>query len=296
MTMTSLMATTNVAHVLIFWVCGVLATLGALGMLFSRKPVHSALYLAVTMVNLAVLYVSLDAVFLGMVQIIVYTGAVLMLFVFVMMVVGVDASDSLIETIRAQRPAALLLSAGMFVLITGAVVDGLSNAPEGSLEFANAEYGGNVQGIANQVFTTYLIAFELTAGLLITAGIGAMLLTHRERLRRKRTQMDAAKERMQRYAELGEHPGNRPPPGTYARHNAVDTPALDPDGNVIAASVPASLSLRGSMRRIDWAASEEVSAVWAGSAEVTERGNEPGTYEATPADEGPSDSSEGDDR
>ncbi len=102
---------------IVFWVSGTLAVIGALGMVISRKAVHSALFIALTMINLAILYVANSAPFLGMVQIIVYTGAVMMLFLFVLMVVGVDASDSLIETIKGQRVAALLMGIGFSILL-----------------------------------------------------------------------------------------------------------------------------------------------------------------------------------
>ena len=117
--MTATLAVQNTGEAAVFWVCAVLAVLGALGMLFSRKAVHSALFLAMTMVNLAILYVSLQAPFLGMVQIIVYTGAIMMLFLFVLMVVGVDSSDSLVETVKGQRPAAILFGLGFAVLLIG---------------------------------------------------------------------------------------------------------------------------------------------------------------------------------
>ena len=87
-------------------------------MVISKKAVHSALFIALTMINLAILYVANAAPFLGMVQIIVYTGAVMMLFLFVLMVVGVDSSDSLIETIKGQRAAALLFGVGFSILLT----------------------------------------------------------------------------------------------------------------------------------------------------------------------------------
>ena len=95
--------TQNTGEQVTFWVCATLAVIGAGGTVLSRKAVHSALFIALTMINLAVLYVAQDAPFLGMVQVIVYTGAVMMLFVFVLMVVGVDASDSLVETLKGQR-------------------------------------------------------------------------------------------------------------------------------------------------------------------------------------------------
>ena len=84
-----------------------IAVLAALGVLFSKKAVHSALLLAATMLCLAVLYLAQDAPFLGVVQVVVYTGAVMMLFLFVLMLVGVDSADSLVETLRGQRVAAV---------------------------------------------------------------------------------------------------------------------------------------------------------------------------------------------
>ena len=104
--------TQNTGEQVTFWVCATLAVIGAGGTVLSRKAVHSALFIALTMINLAVLYVAQDAPFLGMVQVIVYTGAVMMLFVFVLMVVGVDASDSLVETLKGQRALAGLAFVG----------------------------------------------------------------------------------------------------------------------------------------------------------------------------------------
>src|SRR3954453_5030568 len=91
-----------------FWILAPIMTIAALGILFVRKAVHAALLLAVVMISLAILYAALDAPFLFAVQIIVYTGAILMLFLFVVMLVGVDASDSVVETIRGQRLFAIL--------------------------------------------------------------------------------------------------------------------------------------------------------------------------------------------
>ena len=111
-----------------------------------------------------------------------------------------------------------------------------------------SEYGGNVQGIAALIFTRYVFAFEATSALLITAAVGAMVLAHRERLVKKRTQADLAGDRMRRYAETGQHPGPLPTPGVFARHNAVDTPALLPDGTASELSVSATLRARGTIR------------------------------------------------
>ena len=96
----------------VFWICAPLMVLGGLGLILFRKAVHSALSMALTMVCLAVLYASLSAPFLFAVQIIVYTGAVLMMFLFVLMLVGVDTPDSIVETIKGQRVLSALGALG----------------------------------------------------------------------------------------------------------------------------------------------------------------------------------------
>ena len=118
--------TQNTGEQVTFWVCATLAVIGAVGTVLSRKAVHSALFIALTMINLAVLYVAQDAPFLGMVQVIVYTGAVMMLFVFVLMVVGVDASDSLVETLKGQRAWAGVAFVGFLGLLLAGITDSLS--------------------------------------------------------------------------------------------------------------------------------------------------------------------------
>jgi NADH-quinone oxidoreductase subunit J len=215
-------------------------------MILARKPVHSALCLAAVMISLAVQYAALDAPFLFVVQIIVYTGAILMLFLFVLMLVGVDIAESLVETIKGQRPLALLAGLGFGSLLVFAVGNAIVGHTIG-LSDANSANGGNVQGIAALLFERYVFAFEATSALLITAAVGAMVLAHRERLSKRRTQADLAALRMQRYAETGQHPGPLPTPGVLARHNAVDTPALLPDGSVSELSVSAALKARGAV-------------------------------------------------
>src|SRR3984885_12402780 len=97
------MTHTSTGEAVLFWVLAVVAVIGALGMVTASKAVYSAIFLAITMIILAVLYIAQDALFLGIVQIVVYTGAVMMLFLFVLMLIGVDSADSLVETIRGQR-------------------------------------------------------------------------------------------------------------------------------------------------------------------------------------------------
>jgi NADH-quinone oxidoreductase subunit J len=229
-----------------FWVLAPVMILGALGMILVRKPVHSAMCLAAVMISLAAQYAAQQAPFLFVVQIIVYTGAILMLFLFVLMLVGVDVRESLVETIKAQRTLAVLAGLGFGALLVFAVGNAIVG-PAIGLGAANAENGGNTQGIAALIFDRYVFAFEATSALLITAAVGAMVLAHRERLSKRRTQADLAESRMQRYAETGQHPGPLPTPGVFARHNAVDTPALLPDGTVTELSVSATLKARGTV-------------------------------------------------
>jgi NADH-quinone oxidoreductase subunit J len=229
-----------------FWMLAPVMILGALGMILARKPVHSALCLATVMISLAVQYAALQAPFLFVVQIIVYTGAILMLFLFVLMLVGVDITESLVETIKGQRTLALLAGLGFGALLVFAVGNAIVG-PNIGLRADNEEYGGNVQGIAALIFDRYVFAFEATSALLITAAVGAMVLAHQERLTKRRTQADLATGRMKRYAETGQHPGPLPTPGVFARHNAVDTPALLPDGSVSELSVSATLRARGTV-------------------------------------------------
>ena len=236
-----------------FWILAPVMVVCALGLLFARKAVHCALLLAVVMISLSILYVVQGAPFLFAVQIIVYTGAILMLFLFVLMLVGVDSSDSVVETIRGQRLFATLV--GLVFGLT--LVIGLAQVSVGvvvGLDDANAN--GNVPAIAQVLFTRYVFAFEVTSALLITAALGAMVLAHRERLTPKTGQADLAARRMQDYADHGKHPGPLPSPGVFARHNAVDTPALLPDGTVAETSISRVLAARGSVQRSPGSASE----------------------------------------
>jgi NADH-quinone oxidoreductase subunit J len=224
------------ARLLTFWVLAILSVAAALGMVFARKAVHCALLLAVVMLSLAVFYAMLGAPFLAFVQIIVYTGAVLMLFLFVLMIVGITAADSIIETIRGQRLWAALAGIAMLVLLSLVI----GHAVIGSAAPSSAKFGdANVSSLATLLFTRYVYPFEITSALLITAAVGAMVLTHRERTTPKPTQREMAVRRI-----ASPHPTPLPGPGTYAQHNAVDMPALLPDGSQSELSVSPVLSLR----------------------------------------------------
>jgi NADH-quinone oxidoreductase subunit J len=222
-----------------FWILAPLALIGAIGMVWARNAVHSALWLVLTMLCLGVFYVLQAGPFIGMVQIIVYTGAIMMLFLFVLMLVGRDASDSLIETLRGQRVAAVVLGLGFAGLIGSGLYRALEGVRAVGLDRANAE--GNVQGIARLLFTKYVFAFELTSALLITAAVGAMVLAHVER--RKQDRMDQVATMKARFRP-GNYPGPKPGPGVFATSSSVATPARLPDGRLTDRSIPEILPVR----------------------------------------------------
>ncbi len=221
-------------EVVTFWVLFVVAVGSAIGMILTRRAVHCAVLLAIVMLILAAMYAMQGAPFLAFVQVIVYTGAVLMLFLFVMMIVGVTAADSIIETIRGQRLFAALAGIALLVLLIlvvghAAISTAAPSGPRNSSQ--------NVPDLARLIFTTYVFPFEVTSALLITAALGAMVLAHRERTSPKATQRILSRRRV-----ASGRPTPLPGPGTYARHNAVDMPALLPDGTQSRLSVSGVLA------------------------------------------------------
>lgn len=226
-----------------FWVLAPLSVLAAIGMLLVKKAVHSALLLVWVMITLAIFYIAQDAVFLGIVQIVVYTGAVMMLFLFILMLVGVDSSDSLTETIPGLRPIAITAAVGFGGLLIALIGRATVGREPVGLDAANAD--GNVEGIAGLLFSTYVWPFEVVSALLITAALGAMVLAHHQRSVARPTQRESAIARF-RSGSLASAAG-LPGPGVYARHNAVDVPALLPDGSPAPTSISATLKARGDM-------------------------------------------------
>jgi len=239
---------TSTGEAVAFWLLAPLAVVASLGMIMAKRAVHSALLLAFVMLDLAICYLMQSAPFFGVVQIVVYTGAIMMLFLFVLMIVGVDSSDSLIETIRGQRWAAILAGLGFgLLLVLGighASISGMAGL--GGANASGRGSGGNVQQIAELLFTRYVFAFEATSALLITAALAAMVLAHRERTEPKAGQRTLSEARFQ----PGGYPTPLPPPGVFARHNAVDTPALLPDGTPSELSVSPELAARGDIRPV----------------------------------------------
>lgn len=255
---------TSTGEAVQFWVLGTVAVIGALCTILMRRAVHSALCLAGTMIVLAVFYLANGAYFLGIVQIIVYTGAIMMLFLFVVMLVGVTAADSLKETIKGQRWLALLCGLGFGILLVG----GIGNAALTEFNgLGQANANGNVQGLAALLFTRYVFAFEITGALLITAVVGAMVLTHRERTERARTQRELSEQRVRE----GKHLPPLPAPGVYARHNAVDIAGLLPDGTPSELTVNKTLRERGQIRDVSQEALNDLRALEQRAEERLER-------------------------
>lgn len=228
-------------EVALFWVMGSLAVIGALGLLFARKAVHAAMGMAMSMVSLGIIYVGQHAEFVGIIQIFVYSGAVMMLFLFVVMMVGVDATDSRVETLKGQRFWSFLIGAGF----AAAAVYGLTRvdwpAARG-LEAAQEE--GAVTALAREIFERQVLGFEALGALLVIAVMGAMVLAHRQRLLPRAGQRELSEQKLR----SGRWVAGKPNPGVYARHNAADTPALGPDGEPVEESVPRVLVARGQVQ------------------------------------------------
>ncbi len=170
------------ADLIVFWVFAPISIGSAIAMLFQRNAVHAALLLIVNFLTIAVFYLVLDAPFLFAVQIVVYAGAIMVLFLFVIMLLGVDREEVLTERLRWQRPAAVLMGIAVFAELVFAIRAGVGFSTKGAAAFAEtANHGGNVQAIARVLFRSYFLPFEATSVLLIVAAVAAMVFTHRRR-------------------------------------------------------------------------------------------------------------------
>lgn len=165
---------------LVFWIFAPISVASAILMVVQRNAVHAALFLIVNFFCIAVFYLLLDSPFLFVAQIVVYAGAIMVLFLFVIMLLGVDQQESLKERLVAQRPLAIIISAGVALEIFFAIrlADGLTKAPPKGFEAVNA--GGNVKALAEVLFREYFLPFEVTSILLIIAAIASMVLTKRK--------------------------------------------------------------------------------------------------------------------
>jgi NADH-quinone oxidoreductase subunit J len=163
----------------VFVISAVAALAGAAGVVMSRKPVHAAMSLVMTLFSVAVFFVLQGAHFLAAVQVIVYAGAIVVLFLFVIMLLGIDKEDILDEPLPAQRPLALLVGVALFaglLLFAGILQPTGAPAERGSATQGDV---ANVERLARSLFTDFLWPFEITSALLVIAVVGAVVLARR---------------------------------------------------------------------------------------------------------------------
>lgn len=249
----------STGETVLFWVLAPLAVLAALSLIFTRRPVRIAVAMAAVLIILAIFYIVQEAPFLGVAQLVVYTGAIMMVFVFVIMLVGVDASESRTETIAGQRWMAYTTGLGLVLLLI-AVASRATFGPAAGLAQANADT--NAVGVARLIFGDYVFVFELAGAMLITAAVGAIILAHRQKLTPKFGQAELAKARLKEFGEGGSNAiSPKPSPGVYARHNAADMPALNAQGEVIEESVTTVLRIRGEEGEVAGDEIEQIEAI-----------------------------------
>ena len=242
-----------------FWVTAVIMVALALGVLFCRTAVHSAVCMVGVMLCLAMMYASQGAYFIGVVQVVVYTGAVMTLILFIIMMVGVAASDNYLRTRRFLRWSAICAGAfgAIFVAVMllkaylpkfGQVPDMPTASPQGGTD-------SNPVKIAMSLFTEHIYTMEVIGCLLIIAVVAAVSLTHGDRLHKLFKQPETAQARMEDYAKRGIHPGQQPAAGVYQTTNATDTPNISgEDQRPIVNSVSPALRARNADRSLGEAA------------------------------------------
>lgn len=187
---------------------------------------------------------------MGVAQVVVYTGAILMMFLFVLMLIGVDSADSGHETLPGQRFVAVVGSLGMAAVLIAVVI--ATKVPEtvGVMQNGNPDAASNPVEVAKLVFSNHVLTLELTGTLLIVAALGAMTLTHRDRVKPKVTQIELANQKVRDFTEKGIDPGQKPNPGVYAESNSSTNPSLTAYGKPLENSVNRVLKVRGQERRL----------------------------------------------
>lgn len=240
MTLAAESSGSNAAHItgqVFSWLLAIVIVAAALGMVLSRKLIHSALNLLLVMIGIAIEYAILEAPFIFAVQIIVYAGAIMVMFIFIVMMVGSTPITSGKDPIPGQRVAAIVMALAVVIVMAVAIMLVSWQDPAGMKE-ANANAGGNIAGIGTTIFSDYVVLFELVAVLLTIGAVGAIVLTLRTRIKNRPTQHDAMEARMKAYAKKGIDPGAMPSTGVYATTNAMDAPALLPDGSEAKFTLP----------------------------------------------------------
>lgn len=239
----------STGEAILFWCVAAVMVLCALGVLFFKKAAYNAICMVGVMLGLAFLYIAEGAPFLGAVQVVVYTGAIMMLFLFVIMMIGLGASDEYRRQRTGNIVGAVLLSLGLVVVLVG-VIDH-SSVTAATTSNTDPYSNTPVTSLATELFSNHWFSMELAGALLITAAIGAMLLTHTDRLSPKVDQMATAHAKMRAFRESGRRVGQLPAPGVYATTNAADVPAIAGDTMApLEDSIPRVLRVRGLTRTI----------------------------------------------
>lgn len=236
-------------------ITGGIALVCALAVAFSNRAVHAAVYMMGMMISIAGIYFSVGAEFLGAVQIVVYTGAIMMMFLFVIMLVGVQAVDSPRDSKKVTVLAAVLMMLAFAILAIVAAANTTINA----IIPPQQDPATNPVKIATSLINTYYFPMEMVAGLLIIAAVGAMTLTHSDYLLPRLTQRFIVEQHMKAYREKGLMLGQEVPPGVYAETNALDVPAINGETKrPEISSVPRVVRVRGEERSLGeaspWAA------------------------------------------
>ena len=161
----------------VFWILAPISVASAIAMLCMRNAVHAALFLIVNFFTISVFYLLLGSPFLFVVQIVVYAGAIMVLFLFVIMLLGVDQKESLVEKLKGQRFFAIVLALGVVAEIVTAIRLGIGVSVKGAAGWGAVNHGGNAAALARVLFRSYFLPFEVTSVLLIVAAIAAMVLT-----------------------------------------------------------------------------------------------------------------------
>lgn len=239
----------STGEIILFACTAIVMVACALGVLFCKKAAHSVICMIGVMLGLAILYIANSAPFLGVAQIVVYTGAIMMLFLFVIMLIGIGTSDDYARQSRGAIVAAVLGGLGLIVIVTTAI---LKSVPDTyAANEVNPYSNEPITDLAITLFQEHWLSMEVAGGLLITAAVGAMLLTHSDRLGPKVTQLQTARNKMRAFGEKGARIGQLPAPGVYAQSNAADVPAISGETlGPVEESVPRVLRVRGLTRTI----------------------------------------------
>ncbi len=232
----------GLGEAIIFGVVALVTVACGIGVLTAKRAVNAAINMIGIMVSLAVLYIVNESPFMGITQVVVYTGAVMTLVLFVIMLVGVGGDEPVgaVGTVM-RRPVLILLGLGLAGALTAVVWRSTLPTPVGLKDGAKAA----PDLLAVTLYHDHVVTMELTAILLIVAAVGALTLTHRQRIRARLSQRRIAANKMRDYASKGVHPGQKPMPGVYASTNSAAAPALGADGEAVEESVPRVLRARG---------------------------------------------------